>query len=75
MTFTIEQREINAPGTSVVESIALVVDAPDCEHALYNFVSDCDCELLSYVSPAACTESIATVRQGDALFMLRIYPN
>lgn len=75
MNFTIEQRGISLPESSLPELSAVVVQALDCEHALHDFVMEHHCKLLSYVSPSACAESIATVRQGEDLFVLRIYPN
>lgn|GEM_PF-3218193 len=72
MIYLIEQREINAPATTV--PVPSSIDAPDSERALQRFVSKQHCELLSYVNPAACSESIATVRQGDSVLVLRIYP-
>ena len=74
MNYLIEQREINALAPAVPPPSSVVVDAPDTERALQSFVSNQHCELLSYVNPAACSESIATVRQGDSVLVLRIYP-
>jgi hypothetical protein len=73
--FTIESRELSSSTrrTSSQDPTRCIVDADDADDALTRFLTTSAAELLSKVSPRGGTESIATMKKDDALYLLRIY--
>jgi hypothetical protein len=50
-----------------------VIEANDADEAISQFVREYEAELVSFSSPARGTESIATVKKEDAVFLVRVY--
>lgn len=77
MQYTIEARELTNEYTHRpsydVQSRRTVVEADDADQAISQFVRDSECELVSYTKPARGTESIATVKKEDTVFLVRVY--
>jgi len=74
--FTIEARELTIGWTRrIAEPWAnrTIVEAPDANDAIAQFVRANDSELVSFLKPAEGRESIATVRKNDAVFLVRVY--
>jgi hypothetical protein len=75
--YTIEARELtresarrplfeSAPGRTTIE-------AEDAEQAISRFLVQRDFELVSMTRPARGEESIATVKNGDSVYLVRVY--
>lgn len=77
MQFTIEARELTNEYTQRpapdVQSRRTTIEASDADEAITLYVRDSDCELVSLTRPARGTESIATVKKEDAVFLVRVY--
>ena len=77
MQYTIEARELTNEYTHRptydVESRRTVIEASDADEAISRFVRESECELVSFTSPARGSESIATVKKEDAVFLVRVY--
>ncbi len=77
MQYTIEARELTNEYTHrptyEVESRRTVVEATDPDEAITLFVRDSEAELVSLTKPARGTESIATMKKEDTVFLVRIY--
>ena len=77
MQYTIEARELTSEythrPTHEVESRRTVVEATDEDEAISRFVRDSEAELVSLTRPARGTESIATMKKEDTVFLVRIY--
>ena len=77
MQYTIEARELTSEYTHrpprEVESRRTIVEAIDAEEAISHFVRENESELVSMTCPAHGTESIATVKKEDAVFLVRVY--
>jgi hypothetical protein len=76
VTYTIEARPLtneftHRPPFDAAEQLTFDAATPD--DAISQFVNASDSELVSVTHPAAGRESIATVRKGDAVFLVRIY--
>lgn len=56
-----------------VASRRTVIEASDADEAISRFVRDNESELVSLTRPARGTESIATVKKEDAVFLVRVY--
>jgi hypothetical protein len=76
LRYTIEARELTSESThrptSDVSPRQTIVDADDAGAAINRFVRESQCELVS-ISPSRGTESIATVRKEDAVYLVRVY--
>ena len=76
MRYTIEARELTNGYTHRpahdVEARLTTVEAGDAGEALSQFVRQSDAELVSLHSPRG-TESIATVKKEDTVFLIRVY--
>lgn len=77
MQYTIEARELtngyaHRPVVEV-ESRRTLVEASDADDAISQFIRDTDAELVSLTTPAGGTESIATVKKEDTVFLVRVY--
>lgn len=77
MQYTIEARELTNESTRRPSYRPapqhLVVEAADADEAISRYVADSAAELVSYSRPGRGTESIATVRKEDSVFLVRIY--
>ena len=77
MQYTIEARELTNEYTHrptfEVESRRTVVEATDADEAISRFVRESEAELVSLTRPARGTESIATMKKEDTVFLVRIY--
>ena len=77
MQYTIEARELTNEYTHrptyEVESRRTVVEATDADEAISRFVRESEGELVSMTRPARGTESIATMKKEDTVFLVRIY--
>ena len=51
----------------------MTIEANDPEAAMSQFVVQSASELVSVTKPARGTESIATVKNGDSVYLLRVY--
>lgn len=77
MQYTIEERELTSESShrasSDQEPRRLVVEADDPDEAISQFVVQNASELVSVIRPARGSESIATVRKANGVFLLRVY--
>ena len=77
MQYTIEARELTNEYTHRpaydVESRRTVVEANDAGEAISRYVLQSEAELVSFTRPARGTESIATVKKEDSVFLVRVY--
>lgn len=77
MRYTIEARELtnesNRRASSDERAGRTTVEASDANEAISKYVLASEAELVSLTSPARGTESIATVRKQDAVFLVRVY--
>ena len=77
MQFTIESRELTNPANQRpipdAEPNCTTIDAATADDAITEFVRKSDSELVSFLKPAECRESIATVRKNDTVFLVRVY--
>ena len=72
LQFTIESRELRRESMRS-ESRSTVIEAPDRDAALSEFVKQNASELVSYATPVRGRESIATVRKDDSVYLVRVY--
>lgn len=77
MEFTVEARELTRESSQRRRdegaSRRTVVVARNAEDAIQQYVHDRAAELVSLTHPARGDESIATVKQEDAVFLVRVY--
>lgn len=77
MQYTIEARELTNEYTHRpsydVESRRTVIDAADADEAISQYVQQSAAELVSFTRPGRGTESIATVKKEDQVFLVRVY--
>ena len=77
MQFTIEARELTNEYTrrpaQDVPSRRTTIEACDADEAITRYLRESDCELVSFSRPARGTESIATVKKEDTVFLVRVY--
>lgn len=77
LQYTIEARELTSEYTHRppydVQSRSTIIEASDADEAISRFVRDSECELVSFTKPAAGSESIATVKKQDTVFLVRVY--
>jgi len=75
--FTIEARQLTNEYTHRpafdAEPKQVVVEAANPDDAISQFISDSHSELVSLTRPIRGTESIATVKKNDSVFLLRVY--
>jgi hypothetical protein len=75
--FTIEARELTSEYTHRpmmdMESRRTIVEASDATDAINQFVRDSAAELVSFTRPSRSSESIATVKKEDVVFLVRVY--
>ena len=74
MQYTIEERELTTHRlSSDKEPRRLMIEADDPEQAISQFVVQSASELVSVIRPARGTESIATVKKDDSVYLVRVY--
>jgi hypothetical protein len=77
LQYTIEARELTNEYTHRPsydgESRRTVIDAEDATEAISQYVQQSAAELVSFTRPARGTESIATVKKEDQVFLVRVY--
>jgi hypothetical protein len=76
LQYTIEERELTSESThrpSAERSRRLVIEADDPEQAISQFVVQSASELMSVIRPGRGTESIATVKKADSVYLVRVY--
>ena len=73
MQFTIESRQLTHHTPAPAEEGSTVIEAENPDDAITQFVSQSDCELMSFLKPAEGRESIATIRKDDSVFLVRVY--
>jgi hypothetical protein len=77
LEYTIEARELTNESTHrrtyEDASRRTVVVARDADEAINQYVRDRAAELVSLTHPGRGDESIATVKQEDAVFLVRVY--
>ena len=77
MQYTIEARELTNEYTHRpsydVPLRRTVVEATDADEAISQFVRESESELVSFTKPARGSESIATVKKEDTVFLVRVY--
>jgi hypothetical protein len=75
--YTIEARQLTSPhsrrAASDVQSLPTVIEAATADDAISQFLTDSKSELVSLSRPLRGSESIATVRKDDAVFLVRVY--
>ena len=76
MQYTIEARELTSESRHRPVDMAsrrTTVEADDAAGAIHQFVRDSHAELVSFTEPARSSESIATVKKEDAVYLVRVY--
>jgi len=77
LQFTIESRELTTPSnprsSAGSEPTWTTIDADTADDAITQFVRQSDSELVSFLKPAECRESIGTVKKNDTVFLVRVY--
>jgi hypothetical protein len=77
LRYTIEARKLTSESTqrrlSDDGSQRTVVLANDADEAIQRYVREREAELVSLTRPSRGDESIATVKQQDAVFLVRVY--
>lgn len=76
MQYTIEERELTSESThrpAFDEPRRLVIEADDAEQAISQFVVQSASELVSVTHPGRGSESIATVKKADSVYLVRVY--
>ncbi len=76
LQYTIEERKLTSKSEKMPSERAprrTVMEAEDADEAISRFVVQNSSELVSVSRPARGTESIATVRKDDSVYLVRIY--
>ena len=77
MQYTIEARQLSKQHSSRAVSDAqpqqIFIEAATADEAMSQFLSDHQSELVSLSRPLRGSESIATVKKDDSVFLVRIY--
>lgn len=77
MQYTIESRPLTSASIPSDRRRAshheVIIDAEDARHAIAEFVRQNESELVSLTSPRKSSESIATVKKDDRVFLVRVY--
>ena len=77
MQYTIEARQLTGERSPrpvlEAEAKAIVIEAATADEAISQFLSENKSELVSLSRPLRGSESIATVRKDELVFLLRIY--
>ena len=77
LQFTIESRELRSQHAHQPSADPrphqVVIEAPNADDAISEFVRRNASELVSLTKPAEGRESIATVKKDDSVFLVRVY--
>ena len=73
MHYTIESRPLTNSPLLDGEPRQTTIDAASADDAITQFLHQNASELVSLTTPAKGSESIATVRKNDSVFLLRVY--
>lgn len=77
MQYTIEARQLTGEHSRrplfEAEPKAIVIEAATADEAISQFLSENNSELVSLSRPLRGSESIATVRKDESVFLLRVY--
>jgi hypothetical protein len=73
LQYTIESRPLTASQSFDGSARQTTIDAADADDAITKFLTQSASELVSLTKPVTGSESIATVRKNDAVFLLRVY--
>ena len=73
MQYTIESRPLTSSPSLDGEPRQTTIDAASADDAITKFLVQSASELVSLTTPAKGSESIATVRRNDSVFLLRVY--
>ena len=73
MQYTIESRPLTNSPSLDGEPRQTTIDAANADDAITKFLIQSASELVSLTTPAKGSESIATVRKNDSVFLLRVY--
>ena len=77
MQYTIEARELTSEYTHRpsfdCELRRTTVEALDASAAISEFVRQQESELVSFIRPGNSSESIATVKKEDSVYLVRVY--
>lgn len=77
MQYTIEERKLTSdysPRPSIDrEPRRTVIEADDADEAISQFIVQSASELVSITRPARGTESIATVKKNNSVYLVRVY--
>ena len=73
MQYTIESRPLTASASFDGSARQTTIDAADADDAITKFLTQSASELVSLTRPVTGSESIATVRKNDSVFLLRVY--
>ena len=73
MQYTIESRPLTASASFDGAAKQTTIDATSADDAITQFLHQNASELVSLTRPVAGSESIATVRKNDAVFLVRVY--
>ena len=73
LQYTIESRPLTSSPSLDGEPGQTTIDAASADDAITKFLHQSASELVSLTRPAKGSESIATVRRNDSVFLLRVY--
>jgi len=77
LRYTIESRELTSESTGrpayEAQSRRTEVEATGPDEAIHRYVAQSAAELVSFSSPGVSSESIATVKKEDAVYLVRVY--
>ena len=73
LQYTIESRPLTSSPSLDGEARQTTIDATSADDAVTKFLHQSASELVSLTTPAKGSESIATVRKNDSVFLLRVY--
>lgn len=73
MQYTIESRPLTSSASFDGKPRQTTIDAASEDDAISKFLHQSASELVSVTRPAIGSESIATVRKDDSVFLVRIY--
>ena len=73
MQYTIESRPLTSSLSFDGHPRQTTIDAASADDAITQFLLQSASELVSLTKPVTGSESIATVRKNDSVFLLRVY--
>jgi len=73
LQYTIESRPLTNSPSFDGQPRQTTIEAADAGDAITKFLHESASELVSLTTPAKGSESIATVRKNESVFLLRVY--